>query len=62
MSDIGQERNTDEPVEEVDDEMIARRAYEISQSDDAGTSEENWERATRELHEGVGTMPEAPAS
>lgn len=36
---------------EVDEEAIARRAYEISQGDDAGTSEENWQRAERELRE-----------
>jgi hypothetical protein len=32
-------------------EMIAERAYLISQSDDAGTDEENWLRAERELQE-----------
>jgi hypothetical protein len=32
-----------------DAEAIARRAYEISQSDQAGTPEENWARAEREL-------------
>lgn len=30
-------------------EEIARRAYEISQSDESGTDEENWHRAEREL-------------
>lgn len=30
-------------------EMIELRAYEISQSDQAGTDEENWVRAEREL-------------
>jgi lysozyme family protein len=33
----------------VIDEMIRERAYEISQSDDAGSAEENWERAVREI-------------
>jgi len=34
------------------DEAIARRAFEISQSPDAGTPEENWLRAVRELRGG----------
>ena len=34
---------------DVTDEAIQRRAYEISQQEDAGTAEENWERAAREL-------------
>ena len=34
---------------EVTQEQIARRAYEISQSPTAGTPEENWYRAEREL-------------
>lgn len=29
--------------------LIERRAYEISQSDEAGTPDENWERAEREV-------------
>jgi len=33
-------------------EEIARRAYEISQSRDAGSDEENWHRAERELRGG----------
>jgi hypothetical protein len=36
-------------VTEITHEEIARRAYEIAQSDDAGTDEENWRRAEREL-------------
>jgi hypothetical protein len=32
-------------------ERIAERAHEISQSDQAGTDEENWLRAERELQE-----------
>ena len=36
--------------DEVTDEQIAARAYEISQSEDAGNDEENWTRAERELH------------
>jgi hypothetical protein len=31
------------------EDAIRVRVYEISQSPDAGTSEENWERAAREL-------------
>ncbi len=34
---------------EITHEQIARRAYEISQSPSAGTPEENWYRAEREL-------------
>ncbi len=37
------------PRPEVTNEEIAARAYEISQSDKAGTSEENWLRAEQEL-------------
>jgi len=32
-------------------ERIAERAHQISQSDQAGTDEENWLRAERELRE-----------
>ena len=39
---------TDEPDDYA---SIARRAYEISQSEEAGTAEENWRRAEREIHE-----------
>ena len=31
------------------EERIRRRAYEISQQEDAGSPEENWQRAEREL-------------
>jgi Protein of unknown function (DUF2934) len=34
----------------VIDEMIRQRAYEISQGPDAGTPDENWERARSELY------------
>jgi hypothetical protein len=37
---------------ELDEETIRRRAYEISQGDDAGSDHENWERAERELRDG----------
>jgi hypothetical protein len=44
---------TDIPIPETDpgdrEERIRRRAYEISQQEDAGTPEENWQRAEREL-------------
>jgi hypothetical protein len=33
------------------DEQIRLRAYEISQSPDSGTPEENWHRAERELEQ-----------
>jgi hypothetical protein len=35
--------------DEVTDEMIATRAYLISQGDNAGTEEQNWLAAEREL-------------
>jgi hypothetical protein len=35
----------------ITDAMIARRAFEISLTDDKGTPEENWARAERELRE-----------
>jgi len=41
---------------EVGHDAIARRAYEISQTDEAGTPEENWQRAERELR-GAGAEP-----
>jgi hypothetical protein len=34
---------------QIDEEAIRRRAYELSQDDDAGSEQENWERAEREL-------------
>jgi hypothetical protein len=34
---------------EITNEEIAARAYEISQSDAAGSSEQNWLRAEQEL-------------
>jgi hypothetical protein len=37
--------------ENVTWERIAERAYQISQSEDAGSDEENWLRAERELLE-----------
>jgi hypothetical protein len=61
MSAEGSERQGAQPASEITDEMIAKRAYEISQSDQAGTSEENWERAERELREGQVAPPETPA-
>jgi hypothetical protein len=36
---------------EVDDERIRERAYEISMREDAGTPEENWQRAEAELRD-----------
>jgi hypothetical protein len=37
-----------EPSGEGADEEIRRRAYEISESPDSGTPEENWHRAERD--------------
>jgi hypothetical protein len=36
-------------IVEVDEEACRQRAYEISQSEHAGTSDENWLRAEAEL-------------
>jgi Protein of unknown function (DUF2934) len=35
--------------QEIDEEAIRRRAYELSREDGAGSADENWERAEREL-------------
>ena len=37
---------------EITQEMIAERAYHISQSEEGGTDEENWHRAETELQQG----------
>jgi hypothetical protein len=49
--DTSQVPATDAPVKDegLHDDAVRRLAYEISQSQDAGTPEENWERAEREL-------------
>jgi hypothetical protein len=44
--------NGDEDSEQVMRERIAERAYWISQSEEAGSDEENWLRAERELQAG----------
>jgi hypothetical protein len=36
-------------LDEQNAEMIRRRAYEISQGPDAGSPEDNWSRAEREI-------------
>jgi hypothetical protein len=36
-------------TEELDEEAIRLRAYQISQGEDAGSPDENWERAVSEL-------------
>jgi hypothetical protein len=46
-----------EEPDEVTDEMIARRAHEISQSEEGRSDEENWLRAERELR---GTQEPGP--
>jgi hypothetical protein len=38
---------------EITEEMIAERAYHISQSGEGGTDEENWHRAEAELRSGA---------
>jgi hypothetical protein len=46
----------------VIDQMIRERAFEISQGPDAGTPEENWERARAEVYADLGrAAQEAPA-
>ena len=46
---------TEEPLRaEPTDDDVARRAYEISQSPEAGTADENWARAERELRGSAG--------
>jgi hypothetical protein len=42
----------------VIDELIRQRAYEISQGEDAGSPEENWERAAQELRPAEDQLPE----
>jgi Protein of unknown function (DUF2934) len=37
---------------EITQEMIAERAYHISQSGEGGADEENWHRAEAELRQG----------
>jgi len=44
-------RIPDDPAGDDREERIRRRAYEISQQQDAGTPEENWQRAERELED-----------
>ncbi len=39
------------------DEEIRRRAHEISQSEESGTPEENWQRAEREVAQRASTAP-----
>lgn len=45
------------PEPAFDEEACRQRAYEISQSEDAGTPEENWIRAEQEL-QGAAPAPE----
>jgi hypothetical protein len=47
---------------EVTNEEIAQRAYEISQSGEGGSDEDNWHRAERELRGGSeeGGEPDGP--
>jgi hypothetical protein len=42
---------TETPQQAVDEQAIRDRAYELSQSEDAGTADENWHRAEQELLE-----------
>lgn len=49
------------PHSDLTDELIRRRAYEISQTEGAGTAEANWRRAEEELRAGSGRDPHALA-
>jgi hypothetical protein len=40
-------------VPEITHEMIAERAYHISQSGEGGSDEENWHRAVAEMRQGA---------
>jgi hypothetical protein len=46
MTEVSQGDERDDAQQRA---MIERRAYEISQSEETGTPEENWERAEREV-------------
>ena len=50
---IPQDPDRDEGAFDADQgptrEQIEQRAYEISESDESGSAEENWDRAEREL-------------
>jgi hypothetical protein len=50
------------PRSDIDEDAVRRRAYEISQRDDAGSEQENWERAERELEGESGSGPWAKTS
>ncbi len=49
---IGAATSTGAAAPEITQEMIAERAYDISQSGEGGTDEENWHRAEAELRQG----------
>jgi hypothetical protein len=55
-----EEQETDAEVgyEESEYDAIARRAYEIFESGEGGTPQENWERAERELRDPRGDADE----
>jgi hypothetical protein len=41
-----------DPPQALDEESVRARAYETSQSEDAGTPDENWYRAEQEIRAG----------
>jgi len=43
------ETTTETRGQTVNEQAVRERAYELSQSEDAGTADENWHRAEREL-------------
>jgi hypothetical protein len=48
-NDAGQDGADAGQAATLDHDAVAQRAYEISQSDQAGAAEENWRRAQDEL-------------
>ena len=51
METVDQRDETEDEAADsrLDEEALRQRAYEISESDDGGTPEENWLRAENEL-------------
>jgi DUF2934 family protein len=48
----GNATSTEAAAPEITQEMIAERAYYLSQSGEGGTDEDNWHRAEAELRQG----------
>jgi hypothetical protein len=52
------EQENEREITDTDEleEQVRRRAYEISQSDEAGTDDENWARAESEIRQQHGQI------